>query len=139
VISRKRQSLRWAARAGILALALNALVPIHLAFDLAEALTPPHHGASDAENHGLEWRVLAALIGHNEHDADDGDDDHGHHHDATCPVIAAFGALTGLITATAPVLAQPLAIAVADLPAPEADQSTFVLAVAYRSRAPPRA
>ncbi|MGB8181021.1 MAG: DUF2946 family protein [Stellaceae bacterium] len=140
MITRKRQSLRWAARAGILALALNALVPIHLAFDLAEALTPSHHGASVPENHGLEWRVLATLIGHNAHDADDGDGDadHGHHHDATCPVIAAFGALTGLITAAAPVLAQPLAVAVADLPAPMAERSIFALAVAYRSRAPPR-
>src|SRR5690242_14609331 len=27
----------WAARLGLLALALNALVPVHLAFDLAEA------------------------------------------------------------------------------------------------------
>jgi len=140
VIARRRHSVRWAARAGILALALNALVPVHLAFDLSEALASIHHGAAKSESHSFEWRALAALIGHTADDADDGDDDghHGHHHDATCPVIAAFGALTGLMTTTAPVLAQPLAVAVADPPMPVANLSAIAPSIAYRSRAPPR-
>ena len=33
----------WAARLGLLALVLNALVPVHLAFDLAEAFEVPGH------------------------------------------------------------------------------------------------
>ncbi|MGH6974849.1 MAG: DUF2946 family protein [Stellaceae bacterium] len=136
MISRKRQGVRWAARAGILALALNALVPIHLAFDLGEELTPTHHGATEPEHHSFEWRALAALIGHDAHDADD-TDDHGHPHDATCPVIAAFGALTGLMTTTVPTIAQPIAVATVDPPAPAATQSAETPSVAYRSRAPP--
>lgn len=135
--SPRRHGVRWAARAGILALALNALVPIHLAFDLAEDLAPAHRSTTEPEHHGVEWRVLAALIGHNAHDADD-TDDHGQHHDTTCPVIAAFGALTGLVTATVPTIAQPIAVARVDLPAPAATRSADAPAVAYRSRAPPR-
>ncbi|MGH6975605.1 MAG: DUF2946 family protein [Stellaceae bacterium] len=134
MISRKRQGVRWAARAGILALALNALVPIHLAFDLAEALAPAHHD----DNHGLEWRVLAKLVGHDAHDADD-DNDHGHHHDSTCPVIAAFGALTGLVTAAVPTLAQPISVAAVHSIAASERAIVLVRAAAYRSRAPPLA
>ena len=135
--SRKRHRVRWTARAGILALALNALVPIHLAFDLGEELAPAHHGsATEPEHHSVEWRVIAALIGHDAHDADD-TDEHGHHHEATCPVIAAFGALTGLITTTPTTIAQPIAVARVDLPPPTVDQPVDPPAVAYRSRAPP--
>lgn len=132
----RRHGVRWAARAGILALALNVLLPIHLAFDLAEELAPAHR-TTEPEHHSVEWRVLAALIGHDAHDADD-TDDHGHHHDATCPVIAAFGALTGLVTTTAPTIAQPIAVAILDPPVPDAIQSAETPSVAYRSRAPPR-
>ena len=130
----RRHGVRWAARAGILALALNALVPIHLAFDLGEELAPAHHDATDSEQHSVEWRVFAALIGHNAHDADD----HGHHHDPTCPVITAFGALTGLMTTTVPTIAQPIAVAIVDPPAPATIQSADTPSAAYRSRAPPR-
>jgi Protein of unknown function (DUF2946) len=133
--SRKRHSLHWTALAGILALALNALVPIHLAFDLGEDLAPAHHPV----RHNLEWRVLAKLIGHEADDAADHDSDHSHHQDATCPVIAAFGALTGLVTASLPTLAQPIAVAIVDLPMPTIDRPTFASVVAYRSRAPPLA
>jgi GAF domain-containing protein len=132
--SRRRVGVRWAARAGILALVLNAFVPIHLAFDLGEALAPAHHD----ERHGLEWRAIAALIGHAANDADD-DDDHGHHHEATCPVIAAFGALTGLVTATVPTLAQPIAVAVVHSAVASEAAVVLVRAAAYRSRAPPLA
>lgn len=135
--SPRRHGVRWAARAGILALALNALVPIHLAFDLAEELAPAHHSTAEPEHHGIEWRVLAALIGHDAHDADD-TDDHGQHHDATCPVIAAFGALTGLVTTTVPTIAHPIAVVRVDLPAPTVSRPVDAPSVAYRSRAPPR-
>ena len=138
--SRRRHGVRWAARAGILALALNVLVPIHLAFDLGETPAPAHHGDAASESHSLEWRVLATLIGHAANDADDGDSDtdHGHHHDGTCPVITAFFALTGLMTATAPALSQPIVVAIADRPTPTIARSTIAAANAYRSRAPPR-
>lgn len=134
--SPRRHCVRWTARAGILALALNALVPIHLAFDLGEELAPAHRSATEPERHSVEWRVLAALIGHDAHDADD-TDGHGHHHDATCPVVAALGALTGLVAATAPTIAQPIAVATFDPPAPDATGPADTPSVAYRSRAPP--
>ena len=49
----------WAAQLGLLALALNALVPIHLAFDIAEALEAPQcsahaDGSSHAQHCGAE-------------------------------------------------------------------------------------
>jgi hypothetical protein len=133
--SRKRHSLRWAARAGILALLLNALVPVHLAFDLDQALESTLCHAPGSEHHSLQWRVLALLIGHPVHDAND--DHGGEHHGATCPVIAAFGALTGLVTTTAPTLPHPIAVAAVDPTTPAVDPPTIVPAVAYRSRAPP--
>jgi len=137
VDSPQRHGVRWAACAGILALALNAFVPIHLAFDLGEALAPAHRDAAAPEDHGVQWRVIAALIGHDAHDADE-TDDHGHHHDSTCPVIAAFGALTGLVTATVPTIAQSIDVARIDLPAPVMARPADAPSVPYRSRAPPR-
>ncbi|MGH7014837.1 MAG: DUF2946 family protein [Stellaceae bacterium] len=116
----------------MLALVLNAFVPIHLAFDLGEALAPAHRD----DNHGIEWRVWACLIGHEAHDADDADD-HGHHHEPTCPVIAVFGALTGLVTTTVPILAQPVAVAAVNVAAVSERDIALVRATAYRSRAPP--
>jgi Protein of unknown function (DUF2946) len=133
--SRNRSNLRWTALAGVLALALHALVPVHLAFDLGEELGGAHHPV----RHDAEWRVLAKLIGHDAGDADDGDADHGHHHDPTCPVLAAFGALTGLVAASMPTLAQPVAVAVTDLAASTADRPTVAPTLPYRSRAPPLA
>ena len=131
---RSRYNLRWLAWAGILALALNALVPIHLAFDLGETPATTHHD----ERHGLEWRVIATLIGHDAGDADH-DSNRSHHHDVACPVIAAFGALTGLVAATPPLLAQPIAVALATTPMPAVDRPVFTSTAVYRSRAPPLA
>ena len=55
----------WAAWLGFLALAVNALVPAHLAFDLAEALAPARHSAGE-EAAGVERQLLALLSGHRE-------------------------------------------------------------------------
>src|SRR5262249_56877146 len=65
----------WAAWLGLLALAVNALVPVHLAFDLAEALGPtPQHPLED-EVGRAERQLLALISGHRE--ADGRADEHG--------------------------------------------------------------
>ena len=56
----------WSRRAawlGVIALGLNALVPVHLAFDLAAALAPGHHAAADTGG-GLDRQLLALASGH---------------------------------------------------------------------------
>lgn len=124
----------WAARLGLLALALNALVPVHLAFDLAEAFEPAQHCVAHMEVGGVEQRLLALLSGHPETDGTS--DDHGKHH--ACPVCSALGALAAFAPPTPTALPVPF-------PA-ERPTAHFVSQVkpvgapsAYRSRAPPLA
>ena len=127
----------WAAWLGLLALAVNTLVPVHLAFDLAEALGPtPQHPLED-EVGGAERQLLALISGHRE--ADGRVHEHGRHkhrQSHQCPVCSAFGALTGLAL-PAPVLL-PIADATgltAALRATEIEPAGTP--VGYRSRAPP--
>ena len=127
----------WAAWLGLLALAVNALVPVHLAFDLAEALAPAGQSA-DEEAGGAEHRLLALLSGHRETESpaeERGKHQHNHHHPA-CPVCSAFGALTGLALPT-PVLL-PIAGATGSTAAlPTTEIEPAGTPVGYRSRAPP--
>jgi hypothetical protein len=121
----------WTARLGLLALALNALVPIHLAFDIAEALEVPQCSAH-AEAYGAERRLLALLSGH--HGANGKSDEHNKHH--ACPVCSSLGALA--------VFAPPAPTALS-IPAPADLPTAYILVqtecpgapAAYRSRAPP--
>ena len=92
----------WAARLGLLALVLNALVPIHLAFDIAEAFEAPRCSAH-AEADDAERLLLALLAGHR--DAKGKSDEHGKHH--ACPVCSALGALAGFVAPAAAALAAP--------------------------------
>jgi Protein of unknown function (DUF2946) len=121
----------WAVRLAILALALNALVPVHLAFDLADALAPAAHHA--AGGHGLAWRLLARLSGHLRPAGD-----HGKNH-SECPVCSALASLGGAPPAAAPVLPVPLAIAAATISLQSLVVREAAPAAAYRSRAPPLA
>lgn len=127
----RRQRRRIAAWLGVLALVLDALVPIHLAFDLAETL-----GADRAPIAATDptRQLLAEFVGH-ESRPDKPDRDHHHHHD--CAVCAAAGML-GAFTAPPPVAhppptltTQPLLLAALRAVLPGACPS------AYRSRAPP--
>lgn len=124
----------WAARLGLLALALNALVPVHLAFDLAEAFEPGslcsvHFEPDDAERH-----LLALLAGHR--DAGGKSDGHGKHH--VCPVCSALGALAGITPPAAPALfVPPPAGLPAALSVIEGDRAGAP--AGYNSRAPPLA
>ena len=129
---RKWRGRIWAARIGLLALVLNALVPIHLAFDLAEAFEPAHQCGTHAEVGGAERRLLALLSGHPE--ANGTSDEHGKHH--ACPVCSALGALAGFASPALTALLVPVS---AGLPvALFVTQAERVGApAAYRSRAPP--
>jgi len=128
----------WAACLGLLALAVNTLVPVHLAFDLAEALAPARHSA-DEEVGSAERHLLALLSGHRETESpadSHGKHEHGHRDHHGCPVCSAFGALTGLA------LPAPVLLPIADttgltaaLPATEIEPADTP--VGYRSRAPP--
>jgi hypothetical protein len=134
---RRRNRLRtwrgriWAARLGLLALALNALVPIHLAFDIAEALEAPQCSAHAEVDNG-ERGLLALLSGHRH--ADGKSDEHGKHH--TCPVCSALGSLAAFAPPAATALSAP---APAALPTAHFLVQTERLGAlaAYRSRAPP--
>ena len=124
-----------AAWLGIAALVLNALVPVHLAFDLADALgAAPHHA-------GAGWRLLARISGHHgpadHHDRSD--HDRGHHRPTDCPVCSALGALAGLAPAAPPQLLLPPAPAGAPAVLPSEEQHAGGAVAAYRSRAPPTA
>jgi hypothetical protein len=125
----------WAAWLGVAALVLNALVPVHLAFDMAEAFAPEPDEAAAAAGHSLEWRVVAMLTGHLLPDGDD--DDHGHHHHPDCPVCSAFGALSGLVAGAHPVLAVASAVAAAPPAIAVSGWHDGRRIAAYRSRAPP--
>jgi hypothetical protein len=121
----------WAARLGLLALALNALVPIHLAFDIAEALEVPQCSAH-AEAESAEQSLLALLSGHRH--ANGKSDEHGKHH--ACPVCSALGSLAAFAPPAATALLIP---APADLPTAHflVQTERFGTPAAYRSRAPP--
>jgi Protein of unknown function (DUF2946) len=124
----------WAARLGLLALALHSLVPVHVAFDLAEALQPARQHSGHAEASGAERHLLALLIGHTA--ADDESGEHGKHHGAACPVCSALGALAGFVPPAPTALSAP---AVAALPAALSviQAEPIGAPAAYRSRAPP--
>jgi hypothetical protein len=131
---RKWRGRIWAARLGILALALNALVPVHLAFDLAEVFKPAHLCGAHAEVSDAERSLLGLLNGHR--DAD-GEADKHHKHQA-CPVCGALGALAGLPAPSPTALAVPPP---AGLPATLSviEGESAGAPAAYRSRAPPSA
>ena len=123
----------WAAQLGLLALALNALVPIHLAFDIAEDFEAPHCSAH-AEADNAERRLLALLSGHR--DAEGKPEEHGKHH--ACPVCSAIGSLAAITPPAPAALSLPLP---AGLPAAHSviRAKRVGAPAAYRSRAPPLA
>jgi hypothetical protein len=129
---RKWRGRIWAARLGLLALALNALVPVHLAFDLADAFEPARLCGAPAEVGGTERHLLALLSGH--HGTNGKSDEHSKHH--ACPVCSTLGALAGLVLPTLIALSVPLP---AGLPATLslAESESVGAPAAYRSRAPP--
>jgi hypothetical protein len=129
----RRQRHAIAAWLAVLALLLNGLVPIHLSFDLVDALDASHsHGGHAAVDPTHE--LLAKLVGHEGHPDQHGRD---HHHRTDCAVCSSVSTLAAFA-------APPPAM----LPAPNAAAQPVVLAKSraafsaaspapYRSRAPP--
>jgi hypothetical protein len=131
--SQRLRRASWAIWLAVLALGLNALVPIHLALDLGEACAGQHRAAPEAADHRPEWRLLAHATGH---DIGDGRPEGDHRH-PICPAYTALGALGGFATVAAPVLSAPaVAEALPPLVALAAEPDPAP-AAGYRSRAPP--
>jgi len=123
----------WAALLGLVALAINALVPVHLAFDLADAFGLPQCSAR-AMGENAERHILALVGGHREVDGKS----HEHHKHQACPVCSALNALAGFVPPTLPTLSFPLSAGLSAahfvIQAERVDVS-----VVYHSRAPPPA
>lgn len=130
---RTRRSKIWAAQLGLLALVLNALVPIHLAFDITEAVEASQCSAH-AEPDNSAQRLLALLTGH--HGANGKSGEHGKHR--ACPVCSALGSLAGLASPKPMALSAPLP---PGLPATSSvvESESLGAPASYRSRAPPLA
>src|SRR6516164_8709970 len=128
---RTRRGKIWAARLGLLALVLNALVPIHLSFDIAEAFEAQQCNAQ-AEVDNPERQLLALLSGH--HHTNGKSDEHGKHH--ACPVCSALGSLAAFAPPAATAISIP---ALGELPTAHFPVQAERLSppAAYRSRAPP--
>jgi hypothetical protein len=127
-----------AAWLGVIALGLNSLVPIHLAFDLAHTLAPGRHVKDASADHDLVRCLLTLIIGHHDEDEDQSPAHKGRHH-AECAVIGAVGTLAGFAPAAAVALAVPIAAYARTLPAIELGAPRAAPLVAYQSRAPPLA
>lgn len=124
-----------AAWLGLIALGLDALVPIHLAFDLGHAAAAGRHREQPAGQNFIA-ALLTLVTGH--HDAAGGGNNPEKHHPGDhCAVCSAIATLAGFAPAAAPPVAMPAdchAVVLAALPV--AAPHTGPLA-AYRSRAPP--
>src|SRR5215469_13040530 len=107
-----RLKMAVAAWLGVMALGLNALVPIHLAFDIAHALA-----AGDPDDHSDDRDfvgcLLTLVVGHQE-DENQSPPQKGHHHEG-CGVSGSIGSLTGLAPVTATFLAVPILAYAANL------------------------
>jgi hypothetical protein len=123
---------------GVVALGLNALVPIHLAFDLAHSLTPGHRDDDSAAGHDFVRCLLTLLTGHHHEDESRSSSGNGHHH-SDCAVSSAIGTLAGFAPAgVTPLAVPPHSYVLTPLAADSGAPHRAPLA-AYRSRAPPPA
>jgi hypothetical protein len=135
---RARRRSGWAAWLGIAALVLNALVPVHLAFRLSEALATTYCGAVEASGDNLERRLFALLSLRDETGGQPGHQP-GKHHGPTCPVCSALGTLGAAPLPAAAALSLPVPVASSAAPPALAAEPAIVFPAGYRSRAPPAA
>jgi hypothetical protein len=131
---RRLRHMAAAVWLGVLALALQSLVPVHLAFDIAEALDQeraPAHGTGELKARD----ILAALTGHQDHNKRPGGAAGRGAPD--CTVCGSLGVLGALAPPALAVIPLPGAMqAAAALPASPVEPAGS-LPPAYRSRAPP--
>jgi hypothetical protein len=124
----------WVIWLAVAALALNALVPIHLALDLGEAFGAARPATAAAPHLSLEWRLLALVTGH---DAGDGKPDGDHHRHDSCAALGVLGAIGGFATAAPPALPLPAVVKAPPVLLATIGEPDRRPAAAYRSRAPP--
>ena len=126
----------FAAWLGVIALSLDALVPVHLAFDLAHTFeTATHREASSPAEHDFSWRLLALVTGHQ--DADRKAGSHVKHHHENCPVCSSLGTLAGFAPAATTPLSVPIRVEAPILLTAIASEPLGAPVTVYRSRAPP--
>jgi Protein of unknown function (DUF2946) len=129
-----------AAWLGVIALSLDALVPIHLAFDLAHALeTAAHRGGSSAAERDFSERLLTLVTGHHDEDTASGGKTSSpdKHHHPDCAVCSSLGTLAGFAPAAIVPPSIPIRVEAPILLAAIASEPPAAPATAYRSRAPP--
>jgi hypothetical protein len=124
-----------AAWLGILALSVNALLPIHLAFDLADALAGERHEQASPGHRHDGRHMLAALAGHRDSGGESGGAANGRHVD--CFVCGSLGTLAGFAVAADVALPTPALVDAPALLAAATVESRGAALTAYRSRAPP--
>jgi Protein of unknown function (DUF2946) len=132
----RRLNFRAAAAClGVLALLLQALVPVHLTFDLVAAVDQGRSESAHADR--AERDFLAALSGH--HHPRNNPDRGGANHHTDCTVCNSLGALGTLAPPLSTALPSPVLLAsppeFAALPSERSGASP----AAYLSRAPPLA
>jgi hypothetical protein len=120
---------------GILALSVNALLPIHLAFDLADALAGERHEQASPQHRHDGSRLLAALAGHHDSGGKSGGAANGRHLD--CFVCGSLGALAGFAGSADVALPTPALVDAPGLLAAATVELRGAFPNAYRSRAPP--
>jgi len=115
---------------------IYVLVPIHVAFDLAESTQTPQQLEAASKTRSLAWRALALLTGHHIDRADS--DDHGGHR-VPCPVLSAVATtLAASVTVAPPVLFASVWDVIRTWLVTEDDfQVTPPPLAAYQARAPP--
>jgi hypothetical protein len=124
-----------AAWLGILALSVNALVPIHMAFDLADALAGERLEQASADDQHDGRDLLAALAGHHDSRGKSGGAANGRHID--CFVCGSLGALAGFAGTAGVALPTPALVDTPALLAAAIVELRGTSLTAYRSRAPP--
>jgi len=131
----RRQCSAIAAWLGILALSVNALVPIHLAFDLADALAGERLVQASAHHQHDGRDLLAALAGHRDSGSNSGGSSHHSHID--CFVCGSLSALAGFAGTAGVGLPTPAMVDAPALLASAMVELRGTSLTAYRSRAPP--
>jgi hypothetical protein len=138
MLRHRRRSGFIGAWLGVIALGFNALVPIHMACDIAHAVAPAQRDNDATVDRDFVACLLTLLTGHPDEEGSKSSP-HSGHGDHDCAVCGAIATLTGFAPAGAAALVAPVVAYVAPL-LPAAAATTYIAPLpAYRSRAPPTA
>ncbi len=118
---------------GLVALGLNALVPIHFAFDIADTLKPERAEHAGFQHSGRH--LLAELVGHR--DAGDTSHGQGDRRHLDCPVCSSLGTLAGFAPTAGAALSTPFLVEAPPELAAASGEFFGTGPAAYHPRAPP--